>query len=100
MGLRDDEQRVLDAIEYELLSGDPQLWDRFSALGSTTSPVKPAKAVARTAPDKKKARPGPRRCTGNQASATVVELVLVLLAVILVLMLIFGIVWMPAALSH
>ena len=100
MGLREDEQRVLDAIEYELLSGDPQLWDCFSALSSTAPPVKPVKGWARTAPNRKQARPGPRRCTGNQASATVVELVLVLLAVMLVLMLIFGVVWKPAALSH
>jgi hypothetical protein len=36
-----DEQRVLDAIEYQLLSEDPQLWDCFSALGSLTPPIKP-----------------------------------------------------------
>ena len=100
MGLRDDEQRALDAIEYELLSGDPQLRDCFSALDSTTPPVKPVKASPRTAPVRKQARPGPRRCTGNQISATMVDLVLVIIAVVLIVMLIVGVVWMPAALGH
>jgi hypothetical protein len=41
MGSLDDEQRVLDGIEYQLLSEDPQLWDCFSALGGLTPPIKP-----------------------------------------------------------
>ena len=48
MGLRDDEQRVLDAIEYQLLYEDPQLWDCFSALGGLTPPIKPVNGWWRT----------------------------------------------------
>ena len=63
MGLPDDEQRVLDAIEYQLLSEDPQLRDCFSALGSLTPPIKLMNGWWRTAPDRKQTRRGPRQLT-------------------------------------
>jgi hypothetical protein len=100
MSSPDDEQRVLEAIEYQLLSEDPQLWDCFSALGSLTPPIKPVNGWWRTVPHRKEARRGLRRCTDNQVFAIVIELVLVIIAVVLVVMLILGAVWMLAALSH
>jgi hypothetical protein len=100
MGSQDDEQRVLDAIEYQLLSEDPQLWDRFSALGGLTPPVKPVNGWQRAAPCRKEARRGLRRCTGNEAFKIVIELVLVIIAIVLVVMLILGTAWMLAVLSH
>ena len=100
MGQPDDEQRVLDAIEYQLLSEDPQLRDRFSALGSYMPPIKPVNGWWRSAPDRKQARRGPRRFTDNEIFATVIELGLVIIAVVLVVLLILGAVWMLAVLSH
>jgi len=106
MGSRDDEQRVLDAIEHQLLSEDPQLWDCFSALGGLTPPIKPVNGWWRTAPVRKEARPGNnarrglRRCTDNQVFRIVIELVLVIIAVVLVVMLMLGTVWVLATLSH
>ncbi len=100
MSLQDDEQWALDAIEYQLLSEDPQLWDCFSALGGLTPPKKPLNGWWRTAPDRKQARRGRRRSAGNQVFRIAIELVLVVIAVVLVVMLILGAVWMLAALSH
>jgi hypothetical protein len=60
MGSKDDEQRVLDAIEYHLLSQDPRLWDCFSALGSLTPTIKPVNGRWRTASYRKEARRGLR----------------------------------------
>ena len=106
MGSRDDEQRVLDAIEYQLLSEDPQLWDCFSALGGLTPPIKPVNGWWHTAPVRKKARPRNNssartaRYADNQVFRIVIELVLVIIAVVLVAMLILGTVWMLATLSH
>ena len=106
MGLPDDEQRVLDAIEYQLLAEDPQLYDCFSALGGLTRPIKPLDgwwypaSRGKKARHRKKARRGLRGFTDNQVVAIVVELVLVIIAIVSVVMLILGAVWMLAALSH
>jgi Protein of unknown function (DUF3040) len=105
MGLPDDEQRVLDAIEYQLLADDPQLFDCFSDLGSLTPPVKSLDGWWCSASHGKKARHrkarrGPRQSTDNQVFRIVIELVLVIIAIVGVVMLILGAVWMLAALSH
>jgi hypothetical protein len=105
MGLPDDEQRVLDAIEYQLLADDPQLFDCFSALGSLTQPVKPldgwwCSASRGKKARHRKARRGLRQSTDNQVFRIVIELVLVIIAIVGVVMLILGAVWMLAALSH
>jgi hypothetical protein len=100
MGLRDDEQRALDAIEYQLLSEDPHLRDCFSALGALTSPVRPVNGWWSTARDERHAQAGPRRRTDNQVFTTVIELGLVIIAVVLVVMVVLGTVWVLAALSH
>ena len=105
MGLPEDEQRVLDAIEYQLLADDPQLFDCFSALGSLSPPVKPLDGWWCSASHGKKARHrkarrGLRQSTDNQVFRIVIELVLVIIAIVGVVMLILGAVWMLAALSH
>ena len=53
-----------------------------------------------TAPHRKEARRGRRGRTDRHAYAIVIEPVLVIIAVVLVVMLILGAVWMLAALSH
>ena len=100
MGLPDDEQRVLDAIEYQLLSEDPQLLDGFSALGSFVPPIKPVNGWWRTASDKQQTRRGPRQYTENEIFAIVMEIGLVIIGVVLVVLLILGAVWMLGAFGH
>ena len=106
MGLPDDEQRVLDAIEYQLLAEDPQLFDCFSALGSLTPPIKLldgwwcSASHGKKGRHRKNGRRGMRQFTDNQAFAIVIELVLVVIALVGVVMLILGTVWMLAVLSR
>ena len=100
MSLPDDEQRVLDAIEYQLLSEDPQLRDCFSALGSFVPPIKPVNGWWRTASDKQQTRRGPRQYTENEIFAIVIELGLVIIGVVLVVLLILGVLWMFAVFNH
>ena len=102
MGSRDDEQRILDAIENQLQTEDPQLMDRFyrfSALAGVTPPVKPVNGRGWTAFYRKEAR-GRRRRTDRKAYAIVIELVLVIIAIVLVAMFLVGAVWVLIALSH
>jgi hypothetical protein len=100
MGSRDDEQRILDAIENQFQTEDPQLMDRFSALASVTPPVKPENGRRWAAPYTKEALRGRLRRTDQQAYAIVIELVLVIIAVVLVAMFLVGAVWVLIALSH
>jgi hypothetical protein len=100
MGSLDDEQRILDAIENQLQTEDPQLMDRFSALASGTPPVKPVNGGGCAAPYRKEAPRGRRRRTDRQAYAIVIELVLVIIAAVLVAMFLVGVVWVLIALSH
>ncbi len=100
MSLQDDEKRALDAIENQLRTEDPQLMDYFSALGGMAPPLKPVKGWERAAPYGKAARRGRHRRTDRPAYVIVIELLLVIIAVVFVVMLILGAVWMLAALSH
>jgi Protein of unknown function (DUF3040) len=100
MSLKDDEQRVLDAIENQLRTDDPQLMHCFSAFCRVTPSIKPVKGRERVAPHRRKAQRGRHRHTDRQAYAIVIELVLVIIAVVLVVLLMLGAVWMLAALSH
>jgi Protein of unknown function (DUF3040) len=100
MGSLDDEQRILDAIENQLQTEDPQLMDRFSALASVTPPVKPENDRGWAAPYRKEAPRGRRRRTDKRAYAIVIELVLVIIAFVLVAMFLVGAVWVLSALSH
>ena len=100
MSLQDDEQQVLDAIENQLRTYDPQLMHCFSAFCRVTPPIKPVKGRERPAPHRRKAQRGRRRRTGRQAYAIVIELVLVIMVIMAVGLLMLGAVWMLAALSH
>jgi Protein of unknown function (DUF3040) len=100
MGSPDDEQRILDAIENQLRAEEPQLVGYFSALGSVTPWIKPMNDRGRAAPHRKEARRGRRPLMDKQRYAIVIELVLVITAVVLIVMVIVGAVWMLAALSH
>lgn len=70
MSLRNNEQRVLDAIENQLQAEEPQLANRFSQLGGKSPRIKSvpgwdqAAPVAETAPRRETApreEPAPRR---------------------------------------
>ena len=100
MNSQDDEQRVLDAIENQFRTEDPQLMACFSALGRITQPIKPVRGWGSTGPYGRKARHGRRRRTGHQEYAIVIEFALVIIAVVLVVLLILGAVWLLAALSR
>jgi hypothetical protein len=100
MNLQDDEQQILDAIENQLETEDPQLMHCFSAFCRVTPPTKPVKGGERVAPRRRKARHRRRRRKDRPAYAFVIELVLVIIAVVLVVLLILGAVWVLAALSH
>lgn len=100
MSLQDDEQQVLDAIENQLRTEDPQLMHCFSAFCRVTPPIKPSKGGKRAAPHRKHARRGRRRRTDRQAYAIVFELILVIMAVVLTALLMVGAVSLLAALSH
>jgi hypothetical protein len=99
MSLRDDEQRILDAIENQLRTDEPQLMHCFSAFCRVTPPIKPVKGW-QCAPHGRKAQRGRRRRTDRQAYAIMIEFALVVIAVVLVVLLMLGAVWMLAVLSH
>jgi len=86
MSLRNNEQRVLDAIEDQLQAEEPQLAHRFSQLGSKSPRIEPvdgwdqAAPVGETAPREETA-PGGRHQDGDrQAGAICTQLVLIIIA--------------------
>jgi hypothetical protein len=100
VSLRDDEQRILDAIEDQLRSEDPQLMHCLSAFCRVTPSIKPVKGWELAAPHRIKAQPRRHWRTDRQAYAIVIEFVLVIIAVVLLVLLMLGAVWILAALSH
>jgi hypothetical protein len=97
MSSRDDERRVLDAIENQLQTEDPQLVGYFSAFGSVT-PVNGRGGAARRREVDSAEGSGTR--TGKHMPA-VLELVLVIMASTLVAVLIaLAVWWMLTALSQ
>ena len=60
MSLRDNEQRILDAIENQLRTEEPQLIAYFSAFGGTVPLIKPVRGWGRAASSKRTAGRGRR----------------------------------------
>jgi Protein of unknown function (DUF3040) len=101
MSSRDNERRVLDAIENQLRAEDPQLVGRFSAFGSVTPPIKPVNDRDGAARRRRVASAeGNGTRTGKHMPA-VLELVFVIIASTLVAVLIaVAVWWMLTALSQ
>lgn len=90
MSSRDDERRVLNAIENQLRTENPELMGSFAALGSVTTPIKPVNGWGPAGSDRKPARRGRNRDTSQDVKSIVVEFVLVIMAVVLVAVLTVG----------
>jgi hypothetical protein len=90
MSLRDNEQRILDAIENQLRTEEPQLIDYFSAFGGTGPLIKPVKGWDRAASSKRTAGRGRRLPTDWRKHGQV----LIISATVLVsLLLVVGTMW-------
>jgi Protein of unknown function (DUF3040) len=90
MSLRDNEQRILDAIENQLRAEEPQLIDYFSAFGSTVPLIKPVRGWDRAASSKRTAGRGRHRPTGRHRYG---EILIISAAVLVPALLVVGIVW-------
>jgi hypothetical protein len=93
MSSRDNERRVLDAIENQLRTEDPQLVGRFSAFGSVTPPVKPAYDRDGTARRRRAAFAAGNGTRTGKYMPAVLEFVFVIVASTLVAVLIAATVW-------
>ena len=90
MSSREYDQRVLDAIENQLRTEEPQLVDYFSAFGIGTPLIKPVNGWGRAAPSHRVARRGTHWLTNRRGYEIVLWLVPVFVAIILVAVLITG----------
>ena len=88
MSLRNNEQRVLDAIENQLQAEEPQLADRFSQLGGKSPRIKPLDSWDQAAPVEETAPHGKHQDTDpgdtdRRAGAIGTQLVLIIIAAML-----------------
>ena len=83
MRSRDNDQRVLEAIENQLRTEDPRLVDNFSDFGSITPWIRPVKRGDRTATGREKASLGWR--ANREVYDIVSQLIPVIVASILVM---------------
>jgi Protein of unknown function (DUF3040) len=101
MSSRDNERRVLDAIENQLRTEDPQLVGRFSAFRGVTPPIKPVSGR-----DDAARRRDVASAEGNGARIgnhmpVVLELVLVIIvSTLLAVVIALAVWWMLTALSQ
>jgi hypothetical protein len=101
MSSRDDERRVLDAIENQLRTEDPQLVGRFSAFGRVAPPITPVNGRDAAARHRKVASAEGNGTGVNKYMPAVLELVLAIIASTFVAVLIaLAVWWMLTALSH
>jgi hypothetical protein len=102
MSSQDDERLILDAIENQLRTEDPQLVGRFSAFGSLTPPTEPVNN--RDGPARRReVASGEGNCTwvGKHMPAVLDSDFVLAIAVTLVAMLIVvAVFWMLIALSQ
>jgi hypothetical protein len=91
MRSRDNDQRVLEAIENQPRTEDPRLVDNFSDFGSITPWIRPVKRGDRTATGREKASLGWR--ANREVYDIVSQLILVIVASILVMAFVAGVVW-------
>jgi hypothetical protein len=96
---RDDEEPVLDAIEDQLRTENPELVGYFSALGSMTPWIKAingqdqAAARPKIAARRKATPRGKRRRTDGQGFAIVIQFALLIIVSMLVAVFTGGAVW-------
>ena len=91
MRSRDNDRRVLEAIENQLRTEDPRLVDNFSDFGSITPWIKPVRGADRTTAGREKASLGWRANRG--VYDIVSQLILVIVASTLVVAFVVGVVW-------
>jgi hypothetical protein len=91
MRSRDNDQRVLEAIENQLQAEDPRLVDNFSDFGSVTPWIKPVKGGDRTTAGREKASLGWR--ANREVYDIVAQPILVIVASMLVVAFAVGVVW-------
>ena len=95
MRSRDDDQRVLEAIENQLRTEDPRLVDNFSDFGSITPWIKPVRGADRTTTGREKAS------HGSRANREVYDIVSQLILGMLVAAFAVGVMWwMLTVLGH
>ena len=80
MSLRNNEQRVLDAIENQLQAEEPRLADCFSQLGSKSPRIKPLDSWDQAAPVEETTPRGKNQDTDRRAGAIGTQLVLIIIA--------------------
>jgi hypothetical protein len=87
MRSRDNDRRVLEAIENQLRTEDPRLADNFSNFGSITPWIKPVRGADRTTPGREKAS------LGWRANREVYDIVSQLILGMLVAAFAVGVMW-------
>lgn len=88
MNSRDYEERILDAIENQFRTEDPQLIECFSDFDSIIPGMEPVESSDREAPGQEAAPRGRHRRTNQKANAAVTRLVLRVIALIVMAMLV------------
>lgn len=101
MSSRDNERRVLDAIENQLRTEDPQLVGRFSAFGSVRPPIRPVNGRDGAARRRKVASAKGNGARTRKHWPAALELVVVIIASTLIAVLTaVAVWWMLLALSQ
>jgi hypothetical protein len=100
MSSRDDEQPVLDAIEDQLRTENPELVGYFSALGCMTPWIKGEDGRDQKAARPKVAPHGKHRCTDRQGFAIAIQFVLLIIATILLAVFAGGATWWVLSTLH
>jgi hypothetical protein len=90
MSLRDNEQRILDAVENQLRTEEPQLIAYFSAFGSTVPLIKPVRGWDRGASSKRTAARGRNRPAGRHRYG---QVLIISAAVLVPVLLVVGTMW-------
>lgn len=95
MSLRNNEQRVLDAIENQLRTEEPELADCFSELGGRSPRIKPVDGWDQAAPARETAPRGRHQNRDREAGAIGTQLVVLIIAAVLLVGLAVGVAsWM------
>jgi hypothetical protein len=106
MSSRDDEQHVLDAIEDELQTENPELVGYFSAFGCMTPWIKAVDGRDQTAahlkitPHPRVASHGKHRRTDRQGFAIAIQFVLLIIATIILAVFAGGATWWVLSTLH
>jgi hypothetical protein len=101
MSSRDNERLILDAIENQLRTEDPQLVGSFSAFGSVTPPIEPVSGLGDAARRREVTSVEGNGARHGKHMPAVLEIVLVLIAsTLLAVLTALAVWWMLTALSQ